>query len=812
MAKPQQAPVAAKSSLWQALNLRTGWRSLWRQQLHLLLNLSGLAVGLAAALLILLFVRFELGYDQHQPKAGDTYRLEQNFASLGQRFPIGSPSMLGLLQNYDARIQVTRMTSAAPELVVPARGPQALKLRDPLAVEANFTEFFQVQVLQGDLAAVLASPQQIALSLPEAERLFGRQDVLGQTLQLGSQPYTVGAVYAPASAQSHLQPASLRRLDDKEANRPLQMNNVYLYLQLPADIDQQALTRSLTGQVNQQAYGGKNMTELVLKKMTDIHLHSALPYEFRVNGSVGTVQICLGLAALLLFIAGINFVNMSIARAGQRAKEVGVRKALGASRSQLVLQFLLESVLLVAMAGLLAAVLVEFSLPWFSQLVDRPLALAYLGDFGLMLLAVVLVIGVLAGAYPAFFLSAFDAKKVLSGDFQRGQTAVWLRKMLLVLQGAISVGLLVSTWVLQQQLALLQSMPTGYERAARLTINEIDNSQLFWDSGHGLTELLARQPGVTAVTMLDMSLLDTISQAGRLQVPGQPELPPVRQLGAGYQVVKAAGFRLLAGRDFDAKYADWYQTSDKDAKAAVLITESLLHKAGFSDPQQAIGQVWSLPGDQKPLQVTVVGVIADLQIGSAIGQPEPVIVICGRSPMTFAQLVLQLDPAQALTLRPQLEQLVQQKLQKAELKSSWLSDDFYSLYQGQRRQSQVVSLFALLAVGLTLAGLFGLSAFSTAQRSREVAMRKVLGAGRLALVQLLANEYLRLMGLSIALAVPLTYWLLAQWLGQFSAQVSQSPLVYLAAATLTLALSWLTVASLAWQVTGRAPSTVLRQL
>ena len=161
------------SAIGQALNLRTGWRSLWRQQLHMLLNLSGLALGLAAALMILLFVRYELGFDQHQPNAGQSYRLEQHFASLGQRFPVASPAMLGLLQNYDAGIKVTRMTSAAPDVVVPSRGPHGLKLVHPLAVEANFTDFFQVNVLQGDLTAVLQSPQQIALSQQEAERLFG---------------------------------------------------------------------------------------------------------------------------------------------------------------------------------------------------------------------------------------------------------------------------------------------------------------------------------------------------------------------------------------------------------------------------------------------------------------------------------------------------------------------------------------------------------------------------------------------------------------------------------------------------------------
>ena len=791
----------------------TGVRAVLRHKTHLALNLLGLTTGLASALLILLYASYELGFDKMHPDAANTYRLEQFFNPVNQRFPISSPAMKDLLHNYDDRIRVTRINTGAPALRL-AGSSQQLTLEWPQAVDTNITDFFQIDTLSGDLAATLAQPNLIALSEQEAKRLFGNTNVTAQQLQLGEQRFTVSAVYRMPE-QSHFQAGSLRRLSDEVAASRLAMNNVYSYISLPADIDHSALLQQLSAQLNEQAYTGRDITELQLRALTDIHLHSSLAYEFKVNGSASTVNICLLLAALLLLIAAINFINMSTARAAMRAKEVGVRKALGASRGQLFVQFMLESVLIAACAGLFAAVLVELVLPQFNLLVNRPLQLHYFGSFGLILLGSTLSVGMLAGVYPAIFISAFDAKKVLSGDFQRGNTALLLRKGLLVLQGAITIGLLVSSAVLQQQLQLLQNQPTGYQRDARLMVSGIENEQVFWAGNQNLLQSLRQVEGVTAASIMDMQLTGTISQAMNIQLPGQTEdnaLPPISQMAAGFDIVKTAGFTLLAGRDFSETYqSDWYQTHGDHATAAVIITESLARKAGYNQVQDAIGQQWLLPGDNPVLQMKVVGVVADIQIGSALKQQEPLILICGRSPMTYGNILLNLQPEQAFSARSKVQQLLTDRLQRQDLQLSWLSDDYNAMYQNQQRQTKVIAIFAALAIALTCVGLFGLAAFSAEQRSREVAMRKVLGAGRFSLVNLLASEYIRLMAISAVLAIPATFWALDSWLAEFSVRISQNPLWYLLAAAATFAICWCTVATLAWQVAGRKPAMVLRQ-
>ncbi|WP_240225031.1 ABC transporter permease [Rheinheimera hassiensis] len=791
----------------------TGIRAVLRHKTHLALNLLGLTTGLASALLILLYASYELGFDTMHPNAKNSYRLEQFFVPIKQRFPVSSPAMKAVLENYDSRITVTRISSSAPALRL-TDSSQQLTLEQPQSVDANITDFFQIDVLQGDLAATLAQPNQIALSEQEAMRLFGNSDVLGQHLQLGEQRYTVSALYR-LPKQSHFEAGSLRRISDATAAGRLTVNSVYSYISLPADIDQAAMLQQLSHQLNEQGYGGRTMSELKLRGLTDIHLHSNLAYEFQMNGSAGTVHICLLLAALLLLIAAINFINMSTARAAMRAKEVGVRKALGASRSQLFVQFMLESLLIACCAGLLAAVAVELALPQFNQLINRPLTLDYMGSFGLILLGSVFSAGVLAGVYPAVFISAFDAKKVLSGDFQRGNTAIWLRKGLLVLQGAITIGLLVASVVLQQQLQLLQNQPTGYEREARLMVNGIDNSQLFHSDNKNLLQSLRQLEGVNAVSMLDMQITDTISQAMDIQLPGQTQgnsLPPISQMATGFDIVKTAGLTLLAGRDFNETYqSDWYQTHDDHATASIIITESLARKAGYEQLQDVIGQQWLLPGDNPALRMQVVGVVADIQIGSALKQQEPLVLICGRSPMNYANIMLSLQPEHAISSRTKVQQLLSERLQRQDLKLSWLADDYNAIYQNQQRQGKVITIFAALAIALTCIGLFGLAAFSAEQRSREVAMRKVLGAGRFNLVNLLASEYIKLMAVSGVLAVPATFWALDSWLSEFSVRISQSPLWYMLAAAVTFAICWCTVAALAWQVAGRKPAMVLRQ-
>ncbi|KKO45937.1 hypothetical protein WG68_07985 [Arsukibacterium ikkense] len=793
---------------------KTCLRSSARQWQQVMLNMAGLSVGLAAALLILLYVLYESAYDRQHHDVGNTYRAEQIFIPIDQRFPISSPAIAQLLNNYDKNIRITRFSSQEVNIRhASGRSVRELMLYEPLAVEANFTDFFSVEVLSGDLAQTLEMPNRIALSESEAERLFGSTDVLGRQLVKDNQLLDVTAVYKNFSEQTHLVAGSLRRIDESELSRPLVINNVYSYLRLPVTLDRVALEHYLTEQLNAEGYGGQKIAQIKLRPLASIHLHSNLSYEFKVNGSFRTVQIAILLAVLLLFIATINYVNMSTARAGQRAKEVGVRKALGAGKSKLISQFMLESVGFCLLSGGVAVLLVYLSLPFFNQLVGRSISPGLLDVVGLTLLVAV-VIGLIAGLYPAFFMSSFDAKRVLSGDFQRGSSAAWLRKSLLMMQSAISVALIVSALFIQQQLQLLQSAPTGYDREHRLMAEGIPYQQLFGEASANMITALQHQPGVVSVSQLDTKLTDTVSQAISLQIPGRAEpTPMLRQLGTGYDIVSAAGFQLLAGRDFSRQFAaDWYHQAGDNYRGSIIISEELLRQLGFSEYEQALGQTWQyIEHDGKVAQLTVVGVIADVQIGSALNRPEPLVLTCGYSVLDKGQFLLSIKPEQLFATSQVVHDLLADRLARDDIKLSWLSEEFYQVYQAPRRQGAVVTSFAVLAILLTCVGLFGLSSFSAALRTREIAIRTVLGAGRFGLIRLLTLEYLRLVSISAVMVMPLVFWLIERWLSSFSVRIQQGPGEYIMALVLTLIICTLTVAGIAYRTTSKSPALVLRQ-
>lgn len=789
--------------------LRTSIRSFSAQWLHLTLNITGLVIGMAAALLILLFVRYEFTFDQQHPADKHSYRLEQWFVPIAQRFPISSPAMKQVLTQYHPDIEISRLHTSALK-VTPAGqlSPRQMSLQAPLAVEPNFTDFFRIDALQGDVQQVLQQPGLIALSQSEANRLFGAQNAMGQLLQLTDSTLKVAAIYADLPENTHLVAGSLRRIADSELATPLTINNVYSYIRLPGSVVIADLEQHLTKALKEQGYEGQDIATIQLRAFHDIHLHSALAHEFKPNGSIRSVQLAFALACLILLIVAINFINISTARAGSRAREVGVRKTLGASRAQLISQFLLESVLICAVAGLLAIVVAVLCLPYFNLLVGRQIALDWSELAGLQSM-LVLIMGLAAGMYPAFYLSAFDAKRVLSGDFQRGGTAIWLRKALLVLQGIISIALIIATLIIQQQLQLLQQAPTGYARTDRLLAEAIPQAQIL-QQDNALMQRLQQLPGVEAVSQIDAKLTDTVPQAISMRLPGRTEpTPMIRQIGTGYQISQAAGFKLLAGRDFSADFAsDWFHSFEEKNTASMIVSASLVAQLGYPSVSSVIGEVWQHEEHNgKITHLTVVGVIADVQIGSAVNAAAPLVLICGYSVMEQSHLLLQLSADAATAAKT----MIREQLRLDDVRFQWVGDEYAMVYQSQMRQGQVVMTFAVLALVLTCIGMLGLSAFTAGQRRREVAIRKILGADRFGLVQLLTLEYLKLMLISALVAVPLTYYALQHWLTGFSIRVQQSALDYLIALLLTFALSWCTVAIIAWRTSSRSPAQVLRQ-
>lgn len=788
--------------------LTTGIRALLRQKLYFALNVLGLALGLAATVLVTAYVRRELSYDRYQPNIESSYRIAQVHVDAGQL----SDSMVATSLTSLATQQIAQKLPEVTELfalfpLTRETGAQVqidgrkLRLYDVFAATTNIRNFVRIKVIEGDIDTCLKAPGNIALARSVALRLFGTVDAVGRTIDHQYGKWTVAAVFEDLPDDTHY---TFQALTYVNPNREAEQFWGYTYVRLADGNDAAALAERIREGINARSF---QRWQIALMPTRDIHIKS--------DNNDKTVKVCIALALLLVGIAAFNFINMSTAQASRRAKEVGVRKALGASRAQLITQFLVESTLVAVVAAAIAAIIVQLTLPWFSALVEAPIHASLLGMLGIDLLIIALVIGVVAGLYPAFFISSFSAKRVLSGDLQTGSTAIAVRKVLLIAQAAFSVCLIIATIVVFRQIDHLGNLPVGYAKTQRLEVRGLDPDAIFDPGNAALIDALGRIDGVRRAAPFDRSLTEGSGSVLDIIYPNSPDTKSAAGFSAtGYGFIDAVGLELVAGRDFSADHpSDWYRKDDQgNETASIVITESMARSAGYASAQDAVGKVFRLgiDGQTTPFNVTVVGVVKDVTVGSVKIQTHPIFFICGYSWAPESTLMLHVETTDMAQLRGQVQGVVKQFLGVEDADIRLIEESYEAIYRYERRQAELVLVFSALAIFLTCVGFFGIAAFTTQQRNREVAIRKVFGASPLSLVNLLTREYLMLVAASSFVAFPMAYWLTSDWLSNFNERIDQSPLNYLAAAVVIVALAWLTVATLAFRAASVRPTQALR--
>ena len=791
--------------------LITALRAFKQQKQHFLLNVIGLSVGLAAAILVALFAKNELSYDAQQPHAERIYRVAQDYSKLGLGvIPIFNynQGVRAAEQSQVEEVFALKMVEFTREAEVDVKyNNQGFKLNNLYASTANIENFIDIKTLAGDLKEAMNTPESLALSESEVLRIFGRINVVGETLNHAKGKYTIRAVFADLPENTHFGFKALVYADNDP--KDLMMTAHYVYLRVGAGTDIKALEKQLTEQTYTGEFKGQMFVEL--HALLDLHLTAKSPFEMKSGGTKQVVSICIGLSVLLILIASFNFINMTVAQSAKRAKEVGVRKALGANKGQLVAQFLSESVLVSVLSMTIACVLVELILPSFNNLVDRDLALNYVSSFGGAIVIIAIAVGVLAGLYPAFFISSFSAKRVLSGDLQRGSTAIWVRKSLLTFQASLSIGLIIGSVTLLQQLSHLQNLPLGYQTNQRLVISDVPVRDVFTQQPSAVFNQLSAINGVQHVGIIDTQLTRSINNTLKPTWPNGEKssgLTPI--IGSSYEVIKSLGLELLAGRDFSAQYAsDWASRTNGVTYVGAIITETVAKQAGYTNMADIIGKTIKDTG--RNVDMRVVGVVADVKVGNADNSNSDIMFLLGFNYFNpTSEVVLTVNPQNIFTIRQQAAEILAQHANVFEPNINLLSDSYAAVLKGDERISQVVLIFTGLAVFLTCLGTFGLASSAAARRQKEVAVRKVLGASRISIVNILAKEFLVLVGVSIAIAYPVTYWVIAEWLANFNDRVEQLWWVYMSAALLVAGITWLTVSSLAFKAASARPSLILR--
>ncbi len=774
-------------------------RNMLRHKGFTLINVSGLTVGLAACLLITLYVLDELSYDRYAARAGRTYRIGIKGRIAGKDIVtpmIGEPAGPALARDYPFIESYTRLDEEGTLIV--SNGRDKYKEEKVIFADPNVFEVFSLRMLKGDPRVALREPNSLVLTETTARKYFGRQDPLGKSLTMGTKLYRVTGVCQDVPSNTHFHFDLFASLSANPEARWLG-NGMYTYLVLKEGYTAESLA-ARNNEIVRKYFGpdvqfftgnslavfrksGGNMG-VFLQPLTGIHLHSDLENEIEGNGDVKYVYIFSALALFILALACINFMNLSTAGAAGRAKEVGVRKALGSGRGQLVRQFLTESLLATGVSALLALALAWLLLPIFNGLAGKFLDLSLLGQgrFAAAFAGLCLGVGLLAGSYPAFFLSSFRPVSVLKGRLALGTRGGWLRSTLVVCQFVVSISLLIGTAIVYAQLHYIGHKKTGFDKEQVLVLEDtytLDNRI------EAFRNELLTLPGVQNACFAGFMP----AGASNTGVNGlQPETAPTethrfQSRSIDEEYLPTLGIRLVAGRNFSREFGT--------DTAAVLLNEAAARQLGWlGRGVSPIGKrlMTTNDGDGKRTY-TVVGVVQDFHFESMRHQISPLVLLYGKQAYQIA-LRVQTDDVPGLLTALERKWKVYSDYPFA---YSFLNDRFDKLYDTERRTGQVFSVGAAIAVLIACLGLFGLVMFSVLKRTKEIGIRKVLGASVTGIVALLSKDFLRLILLANALAWPLAAWGMEQWLKDFAYKAPVSWWLFGMAGLAAVAVALLTI-------------------
>jgi putative ABC transport system permease protein len=820
--------------------LTVGFRSLTKSRGYAVINLLGLALGLAACLLLLLYVRYETSYDSWLPDHDRIFQVQATWHEDGQ--PV-SPSQSSPQPVRDTIAggfpQIEAVTVAQQGQLQIVRDGQPLYV-DELYVDPAFFDIFQLDFLRGSAKTALPNVTSIVFTETEAMKQFGSIDVLGQvvTERLSggkTYDYKVTGVIKDPPKNSHLKLATLARFNPLPEQQQSwgQMSQSH-YVKLRPGADPRAINAALPAWekrvIPTQLFGGQvrsraDVMDLKLVNVGAIHLGEAQQGAMTPGNDARTIATFAIVAVLILVMACINFINLSTARAGQRAREVALRKVLGASRRQLVTQFMGESLLLVGLAMLIALALVEIATPMLSAYLDLDLQFRYFGEGGFLLPAIGLMIavGLVGGLYPAFYLSRFQPAQVLKANKSAAdpQGSGGLRSVLVVSQFAISIGLIICTAIVYSQTQYVQTVDPGFEREGLIQI--AGASRLESEAAYqGMKRELLRVPGVVAAARTNMGVAAENKTIQSVQVPGRSEPISNGFYWADPDYFSTMGMRLLAGRTLSERFANDRSISPGSGSGDgqgpnplvtrglnVVINRNAAMQWGFGSPQAAVGkQVKIGIGGGEMVPTTVVGVVEDTRFRSARDPVEP--LIFGFDPERTSQIAVRYRAGNPAETMAGLERVWHRSFAEFPFQGAFAEDLVAELYEGDRRRGMIFAAFAILAVVIACLGLFGLASFTTERRTKEIGIRKVLGAKVRDIVRLLTWQFSKPVVVANLVAWPIAWWVMRDWLNTFDLRIALTPGPFVMAGLIALGIAIGTVAGHALKVARLNPIHALR--
>ena len=780
--------------------LKIALRTIRRRKGYAFLNVLGLAVGLAGAFFILLWVSGELRYDRFHERGDALYRVMRHARFGGNTYTWSSVPMplAEVLERDFPEIEHAMLLSWREQPIL-SRGDESFRERGHYAGPAFF-EMFSFPLLAGDPATALSAPDAIVVSETLAAKLFGpdfaAEDVLGQRVTVERrQDFRITGIAEDVPPHSSIQFDFVLPMEDYLARNPWTEHwgnsGMEIYVELQEDASAAALNEKIAGII--EAHHEDSHATPFLQPFEAMRLYGNYRDGALAGGRIVVVRVFVFVAAFLLLIAAINFMNLATARSTQRAREIGVRKSLGASRGALVRQFLAESVGLALVAYALALGLVAALLPPYNALTGADAGFGDLGPAFFALGAAIAVgTGLLAGSYPALYLSAFDPAAVLRGTFQPGKGAARFRQGLVVFQFALSALLIVGTLTVYLQMDYIREKDLGLDREHVVTMALEGPAREQFEAFR--QELLSR-PGIEAVTAASQSPLNIGSSTSDPTWPGKAadDNTLFSVLNTRHDFVETMRMGLVAGRSFSRDFPN--------DTASFVINERAAAAIGEADPIGLDLAFWGTEG-------RIVGVVKDFHMASLYSAIEPTILRLdpGQSGVLFVRTV----PGRTAEALASLEAVYGRFNAGFPFEYRFLDDAFDEMYRSERTMGTLASLFAAVAVLIACLGLFGLAAYTAERRTKEIGVRKVLGASVPSLVGLLSKEFAALVLVALAVAIPVAWYLMRSWLDTFAYRIALGPWIFVFAGLLALAVALATVSVHALRAATADPVKALR--
>lgn len=767
------------------------------------INVAGLAIGLAASFLILLWVQDELSYERFNANADSIYRVEEDQFYSGERYHVtvtphpGGPVWKEKIPEIKDQTRVNRL----PRILF-RQGENVFFETQVVAADSGLFRIFTLPLVQGDQMTLLRSPHSIVLTERLARKYFGTENPMGKTLNLENRyQFTVTAIMKDLPGNSMFTfeavlPYSFLReigaISDSWGS-----NSILTFLLLEEGIDIDAVNKKLTDVVLE--HNPETTTKFVVFPLTGIHLHSQFGYS-RSNGPVITVLIFSFIAVFVLLIACINFINLSTARASARSKEIGIKKVAGADRKTLIMQFMLESLLLVSMAMILALLLVGLSLAVFNNITGKNFGTGDLFSvkFIFSFLAVGVSAALISGIYPAFVLSSFNPVEVLKGERKSGTGSITLRKVLVIVQFSLSILIAVCAIFLFRQLRFLQDIDLGFDRKNLICIPMAEGMKQKYFS---LKTELEKETLIGGMTAARSNPVRIGSNSGGAEWDGKD---PEKQVLIGtnavdYDYLETMKMELVSGRDFSREY-----TSDiaRDTTGNFLVNEEVARIMGGGD---VVGKNFSFMG----LSGRIVGVLKNFHFKSA-DQPIEPIAFALADTRFLSFILIRLSGTDVRGSLKVVERAWEKLIPEYPLDYTFVDQDYENLFRTQIRLTSLLKYFTILAVIIACLGLYGLSSYSTERRTREVGIRKVLGAGPAEIVASFSVEFLVPIAAAIIIASPVAALVAGRLLNQFASRIDLSISVFVLVAFASFATGMLTVAYQAYRATRINPSEAVK--